>query len=87
MAVSSPIGSCADPNHRYQDEFTPICLVCRTRLSPPCRRRTGFDGGSLKRAKPTLREQYLRTVDFQSTMAKIQLAVSSSLPTQKGCPS
>ena len=52
MAVSSPIipamsGSCADPNHRYQDEFTPICLVCGTRLSPPCRRRTGFDGGSL----------------------------------------
>ena len=49
MAVSSPIipamsGSCADPNHRDQDEFAPICLVCRTRSSPPCRR---FDGGSL----------------------------------------
>jgi hypothetical protein len=53
VAVSSPItpamsGSCAvDPNHRDQDEFAPTCLVCRTRSSPPCRRRTAFDGGSL----------------------------------------
>ena len=91
MAVSSPIipamsGSCADPYHRYQDEFTPICLVCRTRLSPPCRRRP-VRRRLAYRAKPTLREQYLRPVDFQSTMTRIQLAVSSSLPTEKGCPS
>lgn len=92
MAVSSPIipamsGSCAvDPNHRDQDEFTPSAssagrdYLLRAGVDR-VRRRLAY------RAKPTLREQYLRPVDFQSTMTRIQLAVSSSVPTEKGCPS
>ena len=49
-----------------------------------------LSSGALASAKPTLREQYLRPVDFQSTMTRIQLAVIFARPTfefGKGCPS
>jgi two-component sensor histidine kinase len=58
------IGSWLDLARRVQEEITSSVQASD--------RVRGLSSGALASAKPTLREQYLRPVDFQSTMTRIQ---------------